>query len=56
MVQYSVDHLVAVLNENVWSLLLSWLISHWNAGEETICYSEDYYQLWSPVQRDEFPY
>lgn len=51
MKQYSVDHLVVRFNPRVWSLLLQWLVRDWVLEHETVAYTEDYYQLWSPVQR-----
>ena len=50
MKQYSVDHLVVRFNPRVWSLLLQWLVRDWVLEHETVAYTEDYYQLWSPVQ------
>ena len=56
--RYSLDHLVIIPNSNVWSVLLQWLAYDWTVGFETVTYTENYFQLWSPVQHEigEFPY
>jgi hypothetical protein len=56
MKQYSIEHLVTRPNPRVWVVLLGWLASDWIAGEETTVYTDEYYPLWSPVTREEFPY
>lgn len=56
MKKYSISHLIVRFNSRVWGVLLQWLASDWGTGAETVCYSDDYYLLWSPVQREEFPY
>jgi hypothetical protein len=53
---YSINHLIVSRNPRVWKLLLQWLWNDWRMNHETVAYSDDYYQLWSPVQREEFPY
>ena len=56
--QYSIDHLVIISNSRVWSVVLQWLAYDWITGFETVTYTENYFQLWSPVQSEieEFPY
>lgn len=52
MFQYSIDHLVVRPNPRVWALLLQWLVRDWVLERETVAYTEDYFELWSPIQID----
>jgi hypothetical protein len=57
MQKYSISHLIFRFNSRVWGDLLKWLAYDWVTGVETVCHSDGYFQLWSPVQSEteEFP-
>lgn len=39
-----------------WVVSLGWLLERWQQGKETTSIYGEYFVLWCPVDREEFPY